>query len=157
MYILRIMAVFAIAVAVAPPAEVQAAKGIPGVHCDGGFFARLPGTRIGWVNTDRQLMVKVYDGPHPIVGLVQCGPGVVAVFNTAGERSSTPSYEAFYSSTCRAIGGGAEGSERVYSGPDAITKVETRGDGIVTTFANGERWYSANCRALDAAPSERLE
>ena len=157
MHELRITVALAIAIAVAAPAAVQAAKAIPGVHCGGGFFARLPGTRISWVDTDRELMVKVYDGPHPIVGLVQCGSGVVAVFNTAGERAGAPSYEAFYSATCRAIGGGAEGSERVYSGPDAITKVESRGDGIVTTFANGERWYSANCRALDAAPSERLE
>jgi hypothetical protein len=144
------------AILACPATLAYGATGIPGVRCAGGFFAKLPGTRISWVNTDENRMVEVYSGAHPIVGLVECGSGVISVFEAGGANGGGEHYQVYYSPDCRSIGNAEGQSVLVHEGANRIVRMERQGDGVVTTFADDSQWHSADCKALGEEPSERL-
>ncbi len=145
--------VCAVTLMIASQAAVGATA-IPGVSCGGGFFAMLPGTRVAWIKREENLMLEVYTGKDKIIGMVECGTGVTAIFRDQQDDPS-PAYSAYFSPDCRSIGTDEGQSKRIYHGKEKIVAIERENEGIVSAFDDGTRWRSAECRAPLRGPSAK--
>lgn len=127
-------------------------------------FAQSPGSKVGtcrdsplyrgadnhiyWLEGDD--LIRVYAQGHTLVGVAQCGDGVIAWFNTPVHTV------AYYSADCLHLGDPGGNTSQVHIG-QPIASVRPRTEGVRTRFADGQIWDSPNCLSIGARPSVKVQ